>query len=324
MTKPELRLWAEALDALPVPVAVTAGDGRVLVANEAWRALEPDPALRVGDHAFPGRTLRAHAVARDDGRIVWLEDVTETRRLSSTVEHQRGALLACHEDATRSKKDLAEVAAVSSHDLKTALRGISLLAQWIEEDLGERVTPETKQHLDLLRSRVSRTEAMIDALSRYLRLGEISEEPIEVDTGALLDSITRQLARPDTFTVVAATSMPVLFTPRAQLRQVLCELLENAISHHDRANGTVSVAAHDRGDHFEFCVADDGPGLGERTQERVFHLFRTGSGLDPVRHVGVGLALVKRVVESRGGSVSVRASLNRGSTFCFTWPKIAA
>jgi signal transduction histidine kinase len=321
MTNPELRLWAGTLNALPIPVAVTDTGGELLLANAAWQAL--DLPAEAGEHVHAARVLRVHAAPSEDGRVLWAEDVTELRQMAHAVEQERGALLAASEESARTRRDLAEVAAVSSHDLKTAMRGISLLAQWIGEDLGDRATTETKQHIDLLRARVSRTEAIIEALSRYLRLGDTDEEPVEVDTGALLDSITRKLAPPDAFTIKATTPMPVLTTTRTELRQALSALIENAITHHDREDGTISVEAHDRGGHYEICVVDDGPGLGEHTHERVFRLFRTGGGaLEPVGHVGIGLALVKRVVEGRGGTVSVKPAPNRGSAFCFTWPKV--
>ena len=81
------------------------------------------------------------------------------------------------------------------------------------------------------------------------------------------------------------------------------------------------MSGRDLGDAVELSVCDDGPGLSEVKHERIFRLFQTGDARDPVRHVGVGLALVKRLVEGRGGQVTVRALQPRGAAFSFTWPK---
>lgn len=301
-----LRLAAGALDALVQPVAVSDEEGTVVFANAAWHA-------RGTVHA--ARTLQL------DPKHHVLTMEPDTARLISLVEEQRGALLASTAESERMQRDLAEVATVSSHDLRSGLRGISLLAQWITEDLGTSPSPETKEHLDLLAVRVKRMDAMLDALLRYLRIGQQHEEPVEVDTAVLLDGIVRKLNRGPGMTVRAVGALPKLLTQRALFRQVLVELVENAITHHDRADGDIAVSGRDLGDAVELTVCDDGPGLSEMKQERIFRLFHTEDARDPVRHVGVGLALVKRLVEGRGGQVTVRALQPRGAAFCFTWPK---
>ena len=258
-----LRLAVSALDALALPVAVGDDQGLILLANTAWLA-----------HAD---TTTATRVQLGDHVLFTVDDAHA--RLVAQLEEQRAAVLSATEEAARVQRDLAEVAAVSSHELRSGLRGISLLAQWITEDIGANRSPETKEHLDLLASRVSRMEAMLEALLRYLRIGQQREDPVEVDTAALVGSITRKLTRAPGMNVRTVGEMPKLRTPRAQLRQVLVELVENAIAHHDRPDGDISISGRDLGEVIELNVRDDGPGLTERTQERVFHLFQTGDTL---------------------------------------------
>ncbi|MEO6951892.1 MAG: ATP-binding protein [Polyangia bacterium] len=280
--------------------------GAVVLANAAWHAR--------GD-------VTAATTLQIDPKHHVLTMEPDTARLGSLIDEQRMALMSATEEATRVQRDLAEVASVSSHDLRSGLRGISLLAQWITEDIGTNRSPETKEHLELLAVRVSRMDAILEALLRYLRIGQQQEDAVDVDTAVLLDSIVRKLTRAPEMTVRAEGPMPKLLTQRSLLRQVLVELIENAVAHHDRKDGVITISGRDLGSSIELCVRDDGPGLAEKTQERIFRLFHTGDSTDPVRHVGVGLAVVKRLVESRGGQVTVRALEPRGAAFSFTWPK---
>lgn len=300
-----LQLAVSALDALAIPVAVSNETGAVVLANIAW-------------HAHGDATSATRSRLDPAHHVLTMESCA---RLVAQLEEQRSAVLASTEESTRVQRDLAEVAAVSSHDLRSGLRGISLLAHWITEDLGANQSPETKEHLELLTARVSRMDAMLEALLRYLRIGQQKEVVTEVDTGVLVDGIRRKLARTDGMRMRTVGPMPKLLTRRAQLRQVLVELLENAVAHHDLPEGDITISGRDLGTSIELTVQDDGPGLTERIQERIFRLFETGDALDPVRHVGVGLAVVKRLVEGNGGQVTVRSIVPRGAEFCVTWPK---
>ncbi|MBP8289806.1 MAG: CHASE domain-containing protein [Chromatiaceae bacterium] len=229
-------------------------------------------------------------------------------------------------ESERRARDLEQFAYVASHDLKAPLRGIANLAEWLKEDLQDRLTPETQEQLDLLRDRVARMNALIEGLLEYSRIGRVAGSLEEVDVGTLVAEVVDTLAPPSHFKVKIALGLPVLHTDRLHLSQVFANLIANAIRHHDRDRGWVRVSGQDEGDLWLFAIEDDGPGIPPEFQDKVFLMFQTLSVKDYGVNTGIGLALVKKLVEEHGGTIRLedladRKGKRRGCRFVFTWAK---
>jgi signal transduction histidine kinase len=114
--------------------------------------------------------------------------------------------------------------------------------------------------------------------------------------------------------------LPTIMTRRILLSQVFANLLSNAIKHHDRADGRVTVSAEDLGDRYQFSIADNGPGIPNREdQKRIFEVFQTLKPSTSNENTGIGLALVKKIVEGEGGQIWLDNQQVKGTCFCFTW-----
>ncbi|MFQ5744498.1 MAG: ATP-binding protein [Acidobacteriota bacterium] len=241
-------------------------------------------------------------------------DISERKRTERLLAQQALEL-------ARSNAELEQFAYVASHDLQAPLRTIVHLADWIEDDLPGDPGPEARQHLDKLRIQVRRMQELTDDLLKYSRAGRASEEVRHVNTRELVAEIASLLAPPREFSVTAAPDLPEFETAKAALEQVFRNLIGNAISHHHRADGNVVVSAVDRGDSWQFSVADDGPGIPDESRASIFAMFHTLRSHGEAEGTGIGLALVKRIVEGHGGHVWVESTENEGATFRFTWPK---
>ena len=224
------------------------------------------------------------------------------------------------EELERSNHDLDQFAYVASHDLKAPLRAISTLAGWIEEDLDGQLTGEAKEQMRLLRSRVTRMDALIEGVLRYSRVGRMDSEGEWVDVGELLQELIELQAPPPGFTVTVAPEMPVFVTKRLRLGQVFSNLINNAIKYHDQPEGRVEIRAEERDAFFEFTVEDDGPGIAPEHHERIFVMFQTLQPRDEIESTGLGLALVKKLVEEEGGKITLESDVSQGARFRFTWP----
>lgn len=220
-----------------------------------------------------------------------------------------------------SNAELERFAYVASHDLRSPLHAIESLAAWLEEDLDAVLDPPSREKMALLRGRVGRMEALLDGLLAYSRAGHLKSEITTVDVGRLVAETAELLGPPAGFRVETRGEMPVFPTLEVPLRQVLRNLLDNAFKHHDRATGRVVVAVHELDDRYELSVSDDGPGIPAAFHEQIYDVFRTLKPRDEVEGSGMGLAIVKKVVETGGGTIAV-TSEGRGTTFRFTWPKI--
>ncbi len=218
-------------------------------------------------------------------------------------------------------QELDQFAYVASHDLKAPLRAIANLSAWIEEDLGEMLPPENQHQMQLLRGRVHRMEALINGLLAYSRVGRV-ETPVEhVDVGDLVHRILQDLAPPDTFTIDISPDLPSLRTKRLPLSQVFANLLSNSIKYCDRSDAHLKVEVEDEGQYYAFSVSDNGPGIAPRYHNKVFVIFQTLESRDRVESTGIGLSIVRKVVEGEGGKVTLISQVGEGATFRFTWPK---
>jgi PAS domain S-box-containing protein len=225
--------------------------------------------------------------------------------------------------ATEAYRELDQFAYVASHDLKAPLRGIANLAQWIQEDTGERLGAESLEHMRLLQGRVHRMEALIDGILAYSRAGRVLSAPEPVDTGALVREAIELLAPPAGVIIEVPAQMPAFDAERVPLQQVFLNLISNAVKYTRAARPDVMVRIdwRDAGDSFEFLVSDNGPGIDPQYHERIWGIFQTLAPRDKVEGTGIGLSVVRKIVEARGGFASVESAPNEGAKFRFTWPK---
>lgn len=241
------------------------------------------------------------AIAMDNARLF-----EEARELIAALE--------------TSNHELDQFAYVASHDLKAPLRGIANLSQWIEDDLGERLDDQTRNHLHLLRGRVVRLENLIAGILAYSRAGRDSSEHVCVDLAALIAEVWELLAPPASALLEITTPLPQLWTSRIQFQQILLNLIGNAIKYNADRAIRIQISAQRNGRRWEFSVADDGIGIAPEFAEKIWGLFQTLERRDKVESTGIGLSVVRKIVESHGGRAWVESELGRGATFKFTWP----
>ncbi len=324
------------------------------VANRQWMAgcrpasgyFQPDPwsgwSILVGGWSFTalltvylstlmGRTAKVkrlvsertaqltavnEALNREVGERLHAE--TELKALNETLEQRVARRTA---EANRRAEELEQFAYVTSHDLKAPLRGIANLADWLQEDLKGKLTEATREQLELLRDRVKRMNALIEGLLDYSRIGRTEQSAETVDVTELLTEIVDSLSPPPEFSVDVAPDMPTLQTDRLQLYQVFANLISNSIKHHGGGRGHVWIKVSDKGDFYDFTTTDDGPGIAPEYHEKVFMMFQTLETKDYDTDTGIGLALVRKIVQEHGGSISLESEPGKGAQFKFTWPK---
>ncbi|WP_437531061.1 ATP-binding protein [Sorangium sp. So ce726] len=221
----------------------------------------------------------------------------------------------------RTNAELDQFAYVTSHDLKAPLRGIASLAQWIEEDLSDKLTADTRHQMDLLRGRVRRMEALIEGILAYSRATRFREKPESVDLERLAKEVVELIAPRPPARVTLDVPPATLRTYKVPLQQVLMNLITNGLKHAGREDAAVSVSAREQGDRIEISVSDNGPGIAPAFQEKVWGMFQTLQARDKVESTGIGLAIVRKIVESRGGRAWVESDGKSGATFRFTWPR---
>jgi len=221
----------------------------------------------------------------------------------------------------RSNDELDNFAYVASHDLKAPLRVIANASKWLAEDLEPHLTEDTRETLDLLNNRVRRMEQLLSDLLEHSRIGRSEPRSVLVTGSEMRDSVAMLLPPADGFRIDYDQTFEAARMPLLPMRSVLVNLIGNAIKHHDRQDGHIHIALEDAPDRMIICVSDDGPGIAPEYHQKIFGMFQTLRPRDVVEGSGMGLAMVKKHVESLGGKIEVRSASGQGADFRFVWPK---
>ena len=222
----------------------------------------------------------------------------------------------------RSNQALDDFAYAASHDLKAPLRVIDNTSKWLQEDLEQHLTMDSRENMRLLRGRVRRMEKLLDDLLAYSRIGrKLDAEFVEAVAGNILVEDVLDLVGPiPSFTVEVSPRFTEIQLYRMPLQQILFNLVGNAVKHHHLKAGRIRIAVVPGAPMHTFSVQDDGPGIARQFHERIFAMFQTLKPRDQVEGSGMGLAMVRKYVEVFGGTISLESAEGKGSTFSFTWP----
>lgn len=341
-------------NAAPVGMLITGSDGRISHINgELLRIFgyardqligEPVEKLLPARHRESHPEMRTDYLNHPERRAMGAErDLTGLHSsgreipveigLNPIVTERGLAVIAAIGDVTERKRserklkqlnaDLDEFTYVASHDLKSPLRGICSLIEWIEEDLGENVSEEIRNNLDRIHVRIGRMEKLVEDLLSYARSGRGSSDAETLNLGDLVDRVITFIDPPEGFTIKASGFLSSIQSASTPLETVLRNILSNSIKHHDGDAGTIEVNIQAQGNLCIFDILDDGPGVPANARERVFKLFQSLSDKGP--RSGVGLAVCKRLVEAHGGTIEIIPNKDgeRGACFRFTWPRFA-
>ena len=346
------RMFQRMVEAAPCGMVMIDARGRIMLVNPQAELMFGYARTELIGNALemllPERFVAAHAshrsafAAAPSIRQMGVgRDLTARRKdgtefpveigLNPVPGEEGGLVLAAVTDITRRKTmelelqqanaNLEEFSYAASHDLKSPLRGIADLIEWIVEDLGDRQTPEVARNFRRVGDRIGRLEQIIDDLLIYARAGITSTDVALVEPRALIEGVLELQPPPPGFRISVRADAEPFVTTKTPLEAVLRNLIGNAVKHHDRQAGNVEIHVEDAGRYCVFTVSDDGPGIPLAAHERVFRMFQT---LSPANRggAGMGLALSKRFVETHGGRIALESADDvRGTTFRVWWPR---
>jgi|GEM_PF-6620054 len=222
-------------------------------------------------------------------------------------------------DLQKSNEALEDFVYTASHDLKAPLRAVLGFSQFLVEDFGSMLPEEGKMYVERMSQNAKRMERLIDDLLELSRVGRIKEPYEETDIDELLNEVISTLAPGENVSIRVAGPMPHIICERVRIGEVFSNLVSNAVEYNDKEHAEITIGFEDHVDEVEFFVADNGPGIEERYFEKIFKIFQRlssdGSG------TGVGLALVKKIIQDHKGRIWVESEVGQGTTFRFVLPK---
>ena len=216
--------------------------------------------------------------------------------------------------------ELKDFAYVISHDLKAPLRGIIQLVSWILEDYNDKIDEDGQEMFGLLQNRTKQMHAMIEGILNYSRIGRSNEPDKDIDLNKLVENIVDLLAAPESIKFRVVNRLPVIRCEETLIFQVFQNLFDNAVKYMDKEKGEITIDCVKENGAWKFCIADNGPGIEKKYQQKIFQLFQTLKPKDETDNTGIGLALVQKIIYNWKGRIWLESENEIGTSFFFTIP----
>jgi len=242
---------------------------------------------------------------------------TALKSLPQQAEQKQAKLLTDVESINRELRDFAYIV---SHDLKAPLRGIKSLVEWISADYADKLDENGKEQMKMLTKCVERMHNLIEGVLQYSRVTRDEGQRASVNINELVTQVIDSIAPPENVSIRIANELPTIPFEPARITQVFQNLMGNAVKYIDKPEGQVTIGCVEEDGCWKFSICDNGPGIDEKHFERIFQMFQTLRARDEMESTGVGLTIVRKIVEMHGGKIWVESKLGEGSTFYFTIP----
>ena len=259
-------------------------------------------------------SMISFAFVPPDSVMVHSEDISKRKNMEIDLKKYST-------DLEKVNDELRSFAYIVSHDLKAPLRAISSLVDWLDKDYRNHFDCQGVELLSLLKSRARRMHDLIEGILQFSRVGRIVEEKKETDLQQLVNSVIEMLSPPNHIKVVQLNTLPILCVEPVHLAQVFQNLISNAIKFLDKEQGLIEIGCQEEEALWLFSVKDNGPGIEERFYDKVFQIFQTLKPRDEFESTGIGLTIVKKIIENYGGTIWIDSKVGKETTFFFTLPK---
>jgi PAS domain S-box-containing protein len=243
------------------------------------------------------------------------------RDMTEIIEN-RQKLEKTNEEIYKRNEELNTLLHLISHDLKSPLRGIQLISQWLIEDEYKNLSATSQRYLESLQQRVNRAETLLEDITQYF-FQPTKEHILEnVNSTFIEEEFNNRIYIPVGFQVIVKGVPKQFYTKKTPLMIILCNLIDNAIKHHHKVyKGKVTITMTEEQQFYRFTVSDNGPGIAPSYHDYIFGFFNKLQPRDKVEGSGLGLAIVKSLIQGEGGEIKLISQEGQGATFIFTWPK---
>lgn len=246
-------------------------------------------------------------------QVALVEDITEDLKLAS----ERQALIANLESKN---KDLRDFAQVVSHDLKSPLRSMDTLINWLQEAYRDNDNDRFDNTFHMLLNKVSKMDSLIDGVLRYSSIDNAKELKEPINLNELLKSIVNMLHTPAHISIIIDDDLPVIVGDVYRIQQLFQNLLSNALKSINKPKGQIYIKAVEQAEQWLFSIEDNGKGVPETYKNKIFEMFQSIEDSNN-NATGIGLSIVKKIVEFYQGEIWFESQMEVGTTFYFTLRK---
>lgn len=247
-----------------------------------------------------------------------------TQMLLSSLKDSKNIELRLKEmnqDLKQKNEELQDMAYILSHDLKSPIRGILSLAEFMQEDIDQNRLDELPFYTNTIKERTIRMNNLIDGVLNFSKIGIEKSKKEMIDLNELVHTVFADSVSRKGFKYEIKSTLPTIHNVRVLFIQLFSNLISNAEKHNDKTQGMISIDYRELPGIHEFSISDNGPGISERYHKKIFKLFQTLDSDDKLENTGVGLSIVKKITTLLGGSIRVESTINKGTTFIIGIPK---
>ncbi|OCQ90125.1 histidine kinase [Nostoc sp. MBR 210] len=253
-----------------------------------------------------------------------IELATANKQLQAEImqrQKSQGRMAELLQELKNTNQELNDFAYIVSHDLKAPLRGIGLLSEWLINDYADKFDEEGKDLINKIIKRVKKLQNLIDSILEYSRVGRIREEKREVNLHNIITDVIEILEPSKDIQIEVSENLPTIYCEKTKIEQVFQNLLSNAIKFLGKPQGKIIIACQEKAEYWQISVTDNGIGIEEKYFTKIFQIFQKLSSTEDPTSTGIGLSIVKKIVEMYGGVTWVESTVDQGSTFFFTIKK---
>lgn len=239
-------------------------------------------------------------------------DITDQKQL----ELQKGKLL---KELEKSNEGLQEYAHIVSHDLKSPLRSISALATWLVEDYHDKLDDSGKFNLQQIQEKIEGMDHLIDGILKYSSINDDTLDNILVNLNDVISDIREIIFVPENVNIIIMNQLPSIKVDKTKIHQLFQNLISNAVVNIERKDGLVEISSEENKSHWQFSIKDNGVGIPKEYHEKIFKVFQSIGHNE--RSTGIGLSIVKKIIDLYQGKIWLDSEVGQGTTFHFTLKK---
>lgn len=242
--------------------------------------------------------------------------------LESLFENQTRELYISNKGLEQQNKELQHFAYVLSHDLKAPIRAISSLSHFIKDDIKVGNISEANDKLETLQSRIERMDKLLNGVVIYSKIGMSKVKKEDIDMNTLISEVIDNQNATDNFKFKIMSHLPTIYDVKSLIIQLFSNLIGNAVKFNDKEQGEVIIDYKDINNKHEFSIKDNGPGISQEFHEKIFVVFQTLNSRDSIEATGIGLSIVKKIIDKLKGNIKLESIENKGVKFIISLPKI--
>jgi PAS domain S-box-containing protein len=254
--------------------------------------------------------IQGQALYNKKGEIVRFFAIEENISNKKLLENQREELV---NNLAKTNKELEDYAQIVSHDLKSPLRSIHSLISWIKEDSDKAFGEQTLQYFSMIESKVEKMDHLIQGILTYSKIDKEELVKENVNTHHIIQSIIDIIHIPKHISIIIKNQLPTLSADRYRIQQLFQNIIGNAVNYIENEQGLVEISSEEFKDYYVFAIKDNGVGIAKEHHKKIFNTFQCYTKSE--HSTGLGLSIVKKVVDAYKGEIWVESELGQGSTF---------